>query len=140
MRTTKRKKAYRVRDDYVPGMVYLLQDKKGFVKIGLTRNIKLRKQDLEKDWGKLKVLEVVPTRNMRQLELRMHREFCQFNVYRGKQSGGTEFFRLSGFQLWKARFVLHCWSNSQKPVWFWFVAGMIGLKVLVDRVLQKKGK
>lgn len=137
MKTAKRSrsKKYQVRDDCVPGIVYLLQDKKGLVKIGLTRNLAIRKRQLEKDWGKLQIIEAVPTQNMRKLELKMHKEFHQFNVYRGKRSGGTEFFRLSGFQLWKAQFVLHCWSNSQKPMWFWFVAGMIGLKILVDRVL-----
>jgi|GEM_PF-4913089 hypothetical protein len=110
-----------VRNDYVPGSVYIFKDTKGFYKIGLTgREIHLRKRELEEDWGKLELVELVHTSSMRALEDKMHNHFRRFNVYMGRKSGGTEFFRLPYFEQWKARYLLHCWSESNKPLWFYF--------------------
>jgi hypothetical protein len=117
-----------IRNDYVPGSVYILKCRKGFYKIGLTaRNIYIRKRELEKDWGKLELIELVHTENMRALELKLHKSFSKYNVYRGRQSGGTEFFRLPYLQHWKARYLLQAGSDNKKPLWFYFyaVAGWI---------------
>ena len=109
-----------VRNDCVPGSVYIFKDTKGFFKIGLTgRAIHLRKRELEEDWGRLELVELVNTSNMRALELKLHNHFRRFNVYRGRASGGTEFFRLPYSEQWKARYLLHCWSESKKPLWFY---------------------
>lgn len=110
-----------IRNDYVPGSVYMLKCRKGFYKLGLTgRDVYIRKRELEKDWGSLEVIEVVHTSSMRALEVRLHNYFKPFNVYRGPQSGGTEFFRLSYSQHWRARYLIHAWSDSKKPLWFYF--------------------
>lgn len=117
-----------IRNDYVPGSVYMLRCKKGFYKLGLTaRDVYIRKRELEQDWGKLELIELVHTSNMRALELKLHNHFKPFNVYRGRQSGGTEFFRFSYFKHWEARYWLHAWSESKKPLWFYFyvIAGWI---------------
>jgi hypothetical protein len=112
-----------IRNDYVPGSVYILKCRKGFYKIGLTRrNVYIRKRELEQDWGRLELIELVHTESMRALELKLHNHFRRYNVYRGRQSGGTEFFRLPYFQHWKARYLLHAWSGSKKPLWFYFYA------------------
>lgn len=111
-----------IRNDYVPGSVYMLLCAKGFYKFGLTaRDIYIRKRELEQDWGRMKIIEVVHTQNMRALETRLHNHFKRQNVYRGTKSGGTEFFRLSYFQHWEGRYLIHAWSgNSKKPLWFYF--------------------
>lgn len=112
-----------VRNDYVPGSVYIFKCRKGFYKIGLTaRDIYIRKRELERDWGRLELIELVHTENMRALELKLHNYFKPFNIYRGRQSGGTEFFWLPYFQHWKARYLLYAWSDSRKPLWFYVYA------------------
>lgn len=119
--TTNKRYINGVRNDYVPGSVYIFKDTKGFFKIGLTgRAIHLRKRELEEDWGRLELVEVVNTSNMRALELKLHNHFRRFKVYRGRTSGGTEFFRLPYSEQWKARYMLHLWSESNKPLWFYF--------------------
>lgn len=132
-----------VRNDYVPGSVYIFKCKKGFYKVGLTsRDIYIRKRELEKDWGKLQLLELVPTDSMRALEIKLHKYFRRFNVYRGRQSGGTEFFCLPYLQHWEARYLLHAWSNSRKPLWFYFYFIGSWIKYAVCKLwrLATKGK
>ena len=117
-----------IRNDYVPGSVYMLRCPKGFYKIGLTgRDIYVRKRELEKHWGRLEIIELVHTPSMRGLELKLHNYFKPFKVYRGPKDGGTEFFRFSYLQHWKVRYLIHCWSDSKKPSWFYFyiLAGWI---------------
>ena len=94
------------RNDYTPGFVYVLQDRTGAYKIGLSRNVKKRQHFLQKTYGELRLVSSVWVANMRWLESILHKQFKEQRFYRGQIDGGTEWFSLSWHQLLRLRLLI----------------------------------
>lgn len=97
---TKPLKVFIKRDDNVPGWVYLLQDPRGNVKIGLSRQHKERQKRLQQQYGeKLKPLAVVRVHRMKDFENLMLAKYKAINYHKPDHlSGYTEWHKAGYFK------------------------------------------
>lgn len=88
------------RDDNVPGSVYLVQDPRGDVKVGLSRNHERRHKELQRQYGeKLKPLAVVWVCRMKDFEDLMLAKYEAINYHKPDHlSGHTEWHRAGYFK------------------------------------------
>ena len=128
-------KVFIKRDDNVPGWVYLLQDPRGDVKIGLSRKHEERRKRLQSQYGeKLKPLAVVWVHRMKDFEDLMLAKYEAINYHKPDHlSGHTEWHRAGYFKGIEMTFSLYCESvkfNFLHSSRFCSAAIYIGLLIL----------
>lgn len=119
---TNSRKIFIKRDDNVPGWVYLLQDPRGDVKVGLSRKHEQRRKRLQQQYGeKLKPLAVVWVHRMKDFEDLMLAKYKPINYHKPDHlSGHTEWHKagyLKGIEMilslyWEA-FKFNFWHSSR---------------------------
>ncbi|MCC3459821.1 MAG: GIY-YIG nuclease family protein [Oscillatoriales cyanobacterium] len=96
------------RNDYVPGFVYIVYSRKyKCYKIGLTRYMTERYNQLSEIYESLDFIICVETNNMRQLELAMHRRYAKQRRYLDPSLNGfTEWFKFNLIKIIEVKLVL----------------------------------
>lgn len=111
-----RVKTYIKRDYRRPGWVYLQQAADGSVKVGLSRNLKIRQRQLEADYGRLNRLAAVWVPNMKHLEDTIKERFKYANFHKAPGlTGRTEWHRVDDGQTLEMILALYAgafWLNA----------------------------
>lgn len=109
-------KKYVKRNDRRPGWVYLQQAADGSVKVGLSRNLKIRERQLEAAYGRLNRLAAVWVPNMMQLEDTIKERFKYANFHKAPGlTGRTEWHRVDDRQTLEMIAALYAgafWMNA----------------------------